>query len=451
MAELSVAHRMALAQVVEGVPDRTLRQLTLAVSGMPGDKARALEAMLAAETIDRVRRARGFAALTPLFRPRADGVEATTFPPGVLPRLWKIASSREPNILPLLDEDDEREAARMAAVCARLCATAAAAVRDRPDDVWPVSLGNPATRDKGLEDLAHCCDFGGLVYRALPSLTAWVGRPDGDQVAELRLLVRDASEMVPDGAERLMDILFAHLDDAALILRLMVHTSTAAARGAFLSESELAVFVDRLVVGMEVRGARITAFKVGDTAEALCADLNWCAEVLKELEATVQVDREGQWGKRLRDVRVRVGKRLGELLSGVGKVVDRAVPMHKVQTSGRMTRNAPNLDVVLEPQTLAAAREALKIVGLVRNLAGPFGCEAQRSALVQSLTVQLSSYADLIIEDVNAGDAPDETAAIDRAALVAGYLEQIAAVTEARAIRRRTAVAGGPAPMKLPA
>ncbi|QTC91408.1 hypothetical protein [Brevundimonas goettingensis] len=451
MTELSVAHRMALGQVVEGVPDRTLRQLALAVSGMPGGKARALEEMLAAETIDRVRRARGFAALTPLFRPRADGVEATTFPPGVLPRLWKIASSREPNILPLLDEDDDREAARTAAVCARLCATAAAAVRDRPAEVWPVALGDPTLRDKGLEDLAHCCDFGGLVYRALPSLQAWVGRPDGDQVAELRLLVRDASEMLPDGAERLMDILFAHLADASLILRLMVHTSTAAARGAFLSESELAVFVDRLVVGMETRSARIVAFKPGESIETLCADLQWCADVLKELEATVQVDREGDWGKRLREVRVRVGKRLGELLSGVSKLVDKAVPMHKVQTSGRMTRNAPNLDIALDPAIVQVAHDAVRMVGMVRNLAGPFGCEAQRSALIQSLTVQLSSYADLIIEDVNAGDAPDETAAIERAGMAADFLEQIAALTEARAIRRRTAVAGGPATMKLSA
>jgi hypothetical protein len=451
MTELSVAHRMALGQVVEGVPDRTLRQLTLAVSGMPGGKARALEEMLAAETLDRVRRARGFAALTPLFRPRADGVEATTFPPGVLPRLWKIASSREPNILTFLDEEDDREAARTAAVCARLCATAAAAVRDRSDEVWPAALSDPAQRDKGLEDLAHCCDFGGLVYRALPSLQAWVGRPDGDQVAELRLLVRDASEMLPDGAERLMDILFAHLADASLILRLMVHTSTAAARGAFLSESELAVFVDRLVVGMETRCARIVVFKPGDPIEGLCADLQWCADVLQELEATVHVDREGDWGKRLREVRVRVGKRLGELLSGVSKLVDKAAPMHKVQTSGRMTRNAPKLDVELDPVTIQAAQDGLRMVGLVRNLAGPFGCEAQRSTLVQNLTVQLSSYADLIIEDVNSGDAPDEAGAIDRAAMVAGFLEQISALTEARAVRRRTAVAGGPAPVTMPA
>jgi hypothetical protein len=116
-----------------------------------------------------------------------------------------------------------------------------------------------------------------------------------------------------------------------------------------------------------------------------------------------------------------------------------------------MTRNAPKLDVELDPVTIQAAQDGLRMVGLVRNLAGPFGCEAQRSTLVQNLTVQLSSYADLIIEDVNSGDAPDEAAAIERAAMVAGFLEQISALTEARAVRRRTAVAGGPAPVKMPA
>lgn len=447
MAELSVAHRLALGQLIVGVPDRTLRQLTLAVAGMPGDKARDLELMLSQESTDRVRRERGFAALAPLFRLRSDGVEATTFPAAVLPRLWKLAAAREPDLLAMLDTKDEREASRTAAVCGRLYAAAAAAVRDQPDAVWPANL-SPSTRVRGIEDLGHCCDFGGLVHRALPSLKAWVGRPDGDQVAELRLLIRDASAMTSDGAQRLLDILFAHLADAALVLRLVMHTSSAAAREAFLSESELATFVDRLIAGIEARGLRISAFKPGDPIDSLQADLVWCADVLQELDATVNLDREGTWGKKLRDVRVRVGKRLGELLSGVTKVVDKTTPMQKVQTVGRMTRTAPRLDVTIDPALVQAATDALAIVALVRNLASPFGCEAQRSALVQTLTVQLSEYGDLIIEEVNAGDAPDEALALSRAAMAGRYLEQIGAVTEARAVRRRAAVAGSPIPLK---
>ena len=448
MAGLSVAHRMALGQLIVGVPDRTLRQLTLAVGGMPGDKARDLELVLSEESTDRVRRERGFATLAPLFRPRPDGVEATTFPAAVMPRLWKLAAAREPDLLGMLDSRDEREASRTAAVCGRLYTAAAAAVRDQPDAVWPVHLSPAAVRAKGLEDLAHCCDFGGLVHRALPSLKTWVGRPDGDQIAELRLLIRDASEMTSDGAQRLLDMLFAHLADAALVLRLVTHTSSAAAREAFLSESELATFVDRLIVGIETRGRRVSSFNIGDPTGGLQADLIWCADVLQELDATVHLDREGVWGRTLRDVRVLIGKRLGELLSGVTRVVEKTIPMQKVQTSGRMTRAVPKLDIAIEPELVEAATDALAIAALLRNLSAPFGCEAQRSALVQTLTVQLSEYGDLIIEEVNAGDVLDEKTALNRAAMAARFLEQIGAVAEARAVRRRAAVAGGPTPLR---
>ena len=451
MAELSVAHRMALGQLIVGVPDRTLRQLTFAVAGMPGDKARDLQLMLAAETTDRARRERGFTALAPLFRPRPDGVDGMTFPAAVLPRLWKIAAAREPDLLAMLDTRDERETGRTAAVCSRLYASAAAAVRDQPEAVWPVGQDDPAKRATGLINLAQCCDFGGLVHRALPLLKGWVGRPDGDQISELRLLVRDASEMSPDGAQRLLDILFAHLADAALVLRLVVNTSSAAARESFLSGSELATFVDRLIAGIETRGLCVSAFKAGDPIDALQADLTWCADVLQELDATVHLDRGGNWGKALRDVRVSIGKRLGELLSGVPRVIDKTMPMQKVQTAGRMTRTAPRLDIAIDPLLVKDATEALAVVALLRTLAAPFGCEAQRSGLVQTITIQLSEYGDLIIEEINAGDAPDEALALGRAAMAGRFLEQIGAVTEARAVRRRAAVAGGPTPLRRPA
>ena len=235
------------------------------------------------------------------------------------------------------------------------------------------------------------------------------------------------------------------------MLRLVVNTSSAAAREAFLSGSELATFVDRLIAGIEARGLRVSAFKAGDPIGALQADLTWCADVLQELDATVHLDRAGGWGKTLRDVRVRIGKRLGELLSSVPRVIDKTMPMQKVQTAGRMTRTAPRLDIAIDPTRVKDATEALAVVALLRTLASPFGCEAQRSGLVQTITVQLSEYGDLIIEEINAGDAPDEALALSRAAMAGRFLEQIGAVAEARAVRRRAAVAGGPTPLRRPA
>lgn len=448
MADLSVAHRAALAQVIENVPDRTLRQLSLAVGGMPGERARTLETMLAEAARDRARRTRGMAALAPMFRPRPDGVAAMTFPPQVLPRLWKIVAAGQADLLNYLDprEDYRDDAYRVTAVCTRLCAAAAAAVRDQPDVVWPASLDDPAAgrigREAGLAALAHACDLGGLAHRSLPSLKAWIGRPDGDQVAELRLLLRDATTVSADGAQELLEILFAHLADAPLVLRLVVNSSHAGARDSFLSGSELAIFVDRLIDAADLRFARIAAYKVGEPIEPVRADLDWIAQFLSETDATVQIEAESAWGKRIRHIRMGVSRALGGLLGRVGKVLDRTLPVTRMGIAGPVRRETPELAVPIEPESLAQARAALDLVRATRNLAGAFGCDAQRQALMTELTAQLASYADLGLEEINAGQVVDAALAAQRVTMAADFLERIELVAEGRAVRRRVAVAG---------
>ena len=444
MAALSVVHRAALAQLVDAVPDGALRQLTLMVAGMSGERARGLETVLDEAALDRARRARAMAALTPLFRPRSDGVAAMTFPAGVLTRLWRIASQGQTAFLPLLDDDDDRQLPRISALSVRIFQAAAAAVRDQPDAVWPRGKGDPAAREAALVELAHCCDLGALLQRALPSLQAWVGRPGADQLAELRLLIRDSASMAPDGAKRLLDVLFAHLDDAALILRLVVHASGAAQHESFLRESELAVFVERLLDAIEVRLVRTTRFQPDQPLDGLTADLQWMAETLTELDTTLNLQPDSVWGRRTHDARRRVSDKLTVLLNGVEKSVDRALPMERVRTAGRMTRAAPDLGAPLDPAVRANAERAMALVAALRHLAGPFACEARRWELVEALKARLVDYADLTLEEINAGDVADEPAALDRVNLTARFLMQIEARPEARAVRRRVAVAGEP-------
>ena len=105
MSGLSVAHRVALAALIEQAPDATLVKLSSAAVALPGERALELAAMLADEVLDRKRRRLVLAPLLPMFRPRADGIEAMTFPSAVLPRLWKAGSSREPALRPRLDND----------------------------------------------------------------------------------------------------------------------------------------------------------------------------------------------------------------------------------------------------------------------------------------------------------------------------------------------------------
>lgn len=443
MAGLSVAHRVALTALLARCPEAALGAVSAAVAAMAGGRAAELKVLVGDETRDRERRAMVLAPLIPMFGTRADGIAAMTFPPHVLPRLWRAASDREPDLLTHLDGDEPSAVA----VADRFCQTAATVVRDQPDLVWPPA-GDEILRQRGLTDLVACLDLAHLARRGLPSLEIWLKRPDGDQIAELRLLLKDCASVHRDGAQRVLEMLFAHLDDAVLILRIVTQTSLAAGREGFLSESELAGFVDRLIAGVDIRARQIEAFKPGadrDRLEAVIADLNWCAGVLGELDVTLTLSPQSVWGKSVRDARVTIARRLSGLLRAADKAVEDALPLERVQIAGRMTRKVPRLAAPVTGPTVDAALSLLQLVGSARGPASTFGCEADRKTLVDALIARLSDYADQALKMVNDGEAEDEAHALGLVELTALCLDHIDADEPARTVRRRAAVAGPPA------
>ena len=441
MSGLTAAHRVALAALIGRCPEPVLKSVSAAVAGLPGGRAAELRLMLAEEVRDRARRAYVLAPVARMFQPRTDGITAMTFPASVLPRLWRLAIEREPDLLPRLDKDGPDAVA----VANRYCLSAAAAVRDRPALVWPEELA-PDRRAQGLIDLAWCLDLSHLARRALPSIEIWLKRPDGDQLAELRLLVKDCSDIHEDGASRLLEMLFARLDDAVLVLRIITRTSGVAGRRGFLSASELAGFVERLLAGVDARSDRLAAYRPDGGpggVDAVIADLDWCASVLAELDVTLTLDPESEWGRRVRDSRVKVAGWLAGLLRTADKAVDKALPLTRVQTSGRMSRMAPMLDAAARGPAADAALALLRLVGATRGAAAVFGSEAARKTLVDALTDRLSDYADQVLTMVNDGEAPNEEHALKLVSVAARYLELIEAKDAARTVRRRAAVAGG--------
>jgi hypothetical protein len=446
MTELSVAQRAVLAQMVERLPDRTLKTLSLAVTQMPGARARALSQMLAEEGIDRNRRAVAFAPMIPLFAPRPDGVEGLTFPPAILPRLWKAASATAPALLGTLDDIRLRkDDLRVVAVADRYCIAASGFIRDQPDVVWPAAPGKEAEREAGLTELARCFDLAVMARRALKSLPNWILRPTPDQLVELRLLVRDAAETTPDGGPRMLEILFSHLTDASLVLRLAVHSSRSASKEGVLSGSEMAVFVNRLLAEVESRVARIGAFKATagvDPGPQIKADIAWCAETLAELDMTLQLDPNGEWGKAARDARARINRSLSATLKSTDKTLDKVLPMKRVQTAGRMTREAPDLEQPVAPEAIQTASALLTLVGAIRTAAQIFGIESQRSQLVQSAIDRIRTFVDLTIEAVNSGEVQDQSRVLAHVETLAKFLTLIDATEPARTVRRRAAAAG---------
>ena len=438
MAGLSVAHRAALAHLIALCPPELLDGLRRAVGGWPGDKARELGGMLNDVDQERRRRERALGPLTPLFRERMDGIEALTFPAQVLPRLWAVAREGELDLLARLDRDGPEAAI----VGDRLCLAAAAAVRDRPEAVWPSGLADDE-REGGLEMLARCLDLAHLARKAMNHLESWLGRPDGDSLAELRLLIRDASAIHEDGAPRLIDILFAHLKDAALVLRLVTRTSGSAGRDDFLSGAEMAGFVERLIAGVEVRAARVADFRpgpeAGPEAEAVLEAIRWCTATLGELDVTLEVQPGSAWGKNVREARLKVARRLTETIRSAPKAVDAALPMTRAVLAGRMTRKVPDLNSDPASPALATAGVQLRLLGALRPAAAVFGCESDRKQQADALTETLGRYADEAFDLIHGEEVEDVDRALALMEAVARLLTHLEAHEAARTVRRRAA------------
>lgn len=449
MTALSDTHRAGLTRMLRQCSDRELKRLGPAVSRLPGPEAAVMGQMVRDETDHRRRRDLVLGPILPMFAPRADEVEGLHFPAAVLPALWQAATAREARWLDRLDAED-RDAELVAG---RIRQAAAAILRDRPNDIWPPSL-EPERREDGLAELAGCLDLMHLARPGVEGLHAWVRRPDGDQVAVLRLLLRDAAVIAPDGARRLLEIWFAHLNEAPLILRVVAHSAQAAAREAFLSESELADFVERLLAAVDRRVARLDAFQPEEDLagiETLGVDLAWCAGVLAELDLTLKLRPGSAWGRNVRDARARVADRLAGLMRLVERTVDTVLPTEQVRLVGRMTRPAPRLDIPAKGDAIDRTAALLKLLTAVRGVTSAFGCESERRQVVDRLTERLMSHADAALEALHVGDGPEGLALLDLLETVAGFMTALQAETAARTVRRRAAAAARPASNPSPA
>lgn len=444
-SRLSPDHRVALESLLTATPDAVLGAIGEMSRALPGARAADLEHLVEAEALNRARRARAFGPLGALFVERNDGVEALTFPSQVLSRLWAEALAREPDLAPALDADGPRADI----VADRLCARAAAAARDAAERIWPDD--GAADRPARLEALAVAFDLSALARRLGRSLPAWSGRPTEAQAVELRAALREAGDIHPDGPERLLDILFAQVGDAWLILKVVVEASPVGGGEALLRQSDLAVFVERLLAELERRLDRVglASPTVALDQAAFQADLTWCASVLGEFDAALDLHPKSPWGARVREARSRAGARLTRTMRALDKTLSKAFPLRRVAVVGMISRDTPRLDLDLEAPEVVAAEAGARHVAALRGPAALLGCEAERVRVVQAAVDRLFNQGDQAIDAVNDGDLeidagpgdPRQRAAHARAVVsrMADLLETLDAADAARTLRRRIA------------
>lgn len=439
MGALTPAHSAALAALIDRCPDAVLLRLMRLVPQLGGDKAVELTRMMEGEARNRRRRALAFSPLLPLFMPRSDGVEGLTFPRPVLPRLWAASIVGSEPLLPLLDEED----AEADKVADRLCRTAAGIVRDAPATIWPAELA-PDSRDRGLVELAGCLDLAPLARMGARQLPGWLHAHGGDETA-LRLLLKDAAAIAPDGAARMIEILFAHLADAPEILKIVTRTSRAAVREEFLEGSELADFVARIVRAVRARTEAAGAFDpAGGMAavEATLADLRWSTDALTQLDICLERDAQGEWSREIKAARQGLADRIGRWIKTADKAIRAAAPRARARLGARSSRQAADVDAMVDVAEVERARVWAGLLAALRGPAATFGCEGDRKSCVETLGTELTDWADEAIHAVNGGDAADEEASLTRIGQVADILAALDEGDAARTVRRRLAVAG---------
>lgn len=443
MAGLTVEAGKALAQILETVPDDALNLILSVVRCSAGQRAREVEALLRDAIDDRRRRAEAFGAIAPLFHRRSDTLEALSFPSSVLSRLWRAVCRKDREAVSLLDRISDDQATFRALGRTRLYDAALSLLDEAPETIWPRPEGDEAAWRDGLAELRACCALGMLAHRSMQNLQAWVDRPDEDQMAELKLALRDASSADPEGSRRLIDILAAHLDRIEDVVRLVVQGATATGHEAMLRHSELALYIERALNALEELAQRLLAWRPGGARQDLEHDLATAGAVVSALDRAFVHDAHGDWSGRLAAVKGRISSMIEDRLQATSKAVSRVLPARNLQTAGRMTRKAADPNAVVDDGAWSQARGLADFSGAVRYAAGKFGCESRRHAVVEQVSADIVQHVDQLIEAVRAGQAQDSQAATARLMILADLLDRLGDDVEARTARRRVAALSG--------
>lgn len=434
----------AIRALIGAAPDAVLSSLAMALSG-GGPDLHQVEEMVAREQA--VRRLRGvvFAPVLPLFSPREDGVRAPRFARDLLKDVWRRLMAVQPEAL----ESAAREVAEWDSHDAppecldALCLEAARLCEEGASTEFRGGDGGAGARELAL--YLKLCP---LARKALARLGDWLGKATEERAAVLRLIFKDATEVCDDSAPRLMEMILGHLPDATLVLR-PISLITERAGDRYLASSELASFGERLVEQAEARVERLRAFDLrGGEAAALAAaaDVQAAGAMLTEIEHSVDLARDGPWGKRVAAARKSMAGMIESRLRECQKLVEAALPMQAVRLTGRMTRPSPRVSTPPDPRHVEPARALMLLLGETRQAAATGGFGALRAQVAEGLSDWLEVYADELVHLINAGEAPDPAIAHEYLELAATFLAQAENEKAAQIVRRRAAVAGAGSP-----
>jgi hypothetical protein len=188
--------------------------------------------------------------------------------------------------------------------------------------------------------------------------------------------------------------------------------------------------------------------EVSDVADAIRKETDRDKLVLKlsifvaqftGVTAELQIQKQGELGRRLLSARAKVAKAVEPLIRRSYDAIEEALPRHKVR-SGRRNPGRPDLSRPIDGECAERAKSVSMFFQDIRPLAGKAAFSMTLNETIATLTEDLHYYGNQLVEVIRRGDDLEFEQAWDYLRLTADILEPIDRGA-AEVLRRRAAAA----------
>jgi hypothetical protein len=448
MGQLTEARLGSVRMLIQSAPDHVVRSLeAMLASGAEHNEAmRLIQQLVMLEMADRRARQAVFMPLVPLFTPLRTNFLGLQFPPAALKRLWRGVKREQPRDAQIAIAAAHEFASQAApdSLYDELCAAAGAGLRARANEdyIQAAAILDQAAPD-GAALFASYLDLAQVARAALDRMPDWLGRLNEDRAVAARLAFRDAVAVAEDAGPRLLEILYAHLDEPWGVLRLI---SAVMHRPAdqYVANSELAVFGERLLNDIEERVKLVSSFAVDRGADAgleAGEAVRIAALEIQEFDETLELSPQGPWGSRLVHQKRTLAQAIEARFKAAEAETASALPVQSTAYK-RGPRGQPRLTTDPDERHVNRARALLTLVHAVRGSAERLGFGSAWDRTSESIRSRLDPYVEDLLDKLRQGDSDEDHARVrlylDIAAEFLGLASEEKA---AQIVRRRVAAA----------
>jgi hypothetical protein len=407
---------------------------------------RMIQQMVMVEAADRRARNAVFSPLVALCGPKRETLRCLRFPGSTIAQLWRGLKEAEPakvqaaiSAPPEYDPDGH-----VVAGFDDLSRLAGEGLRARSNPGFAAAataLDNALPQ--GSELFAAYLDLVPVSRGALARMHEWLGRLNDERIAAARLAFKDATDVAEDAGPRLLEILYAHLEEPWTILR-MVSAVMHRPGDSYVANSELASFGDRLLDDIDDRLAVVAAFNVDGGVDAgvmVGRAVRIAALEIQEFDDSVDLSREGPWGTRLTRQKRALAAAVEGRLKGMEGDVAAALPM---QSAGYKKGGRGHTKLTSDPdwRLVNRARAVLTLMHEVRGSAERLGFGALWAKMAEQVTVRLDAYIEDLLEKLRAAEEDDNLERVRTFLDIAAEFMGLASDDKAaQIVRRRVAAA----------